>query len=108
MAVLEAVLEQHGSQGSELPCSSVEGATATGLMITARGKQRSNENDLCIKLLGGNFTNYFSLKELIFGLSLLTLNIFLLKISLVKYTDYSNSSLCICDFHIMFLRLQNA
>uniref|UniRef100_A0A7M4ELS9 RING-type E3 ubiquitin transferase n=1 Tax=Crocodylus porosus TaxID=8502 RepID=A0A7M4ELS9_CROPO len=36
MAVLEAVLEQHGSQDSELPCSSVEGATATGLIRTAR------------------------------------------------------------------------
>ncbi|XP_019406054.1 PREDICTED: breast cancer type 1 susceptibility protein [Crocodylus porosus] len=46
MAVLEAVLEQHGSQDSELPCSSVEGATATGLIRTARGKQISNENDL--------------------------------------------------------------
>ncbi|XP_019355858.1 breast cancer type 1 susceptibility protein isoform X3 [Alligator mississippiensis] len=46
MAVLEAVLEQHGSQGSELPCSSVEGATATGLMITARGAMLTSEADL--------------------------------------------------------------
>ncbi|XP_019360926.1 PREDICTED: breast cancer type 1 susceptibility protein isoform X2 [Gavialis gangeticus] len=46
MAVLEAVLEQHGSQDSELPCSSVEGATATGLMRTARGAMLTSEADL--------------------------------------------------------------